>query len=165
MTSKKTRVALRDAIAHPVHWFAFGFGTGLMPVAPATWGSLLAAIIFWFLPPLGTVVWLVLVAVLFAMGVWICGASARRLGVHDHSDIVWDEIVGMLATLTFVPREIGWIALAFLTFRVMDVLKPWPIRDVDHRLGGGLGIMLDDLLAALYAALTVYLLQLVYSLM
>jgi phosphatidylglycerophosphatase A len=86
-------------------------------------------------------------------GVWICGESARRIGVHDHGGIVWDEIVGMYLTLMVAPFSVtGWI-LAFVLFRVIDIVKPWPIRGLDHRIGGGVGIMLDDLVAALYAAI------------
>ena len=85
------------------------------------------------------------------LGVAICGESARRLGIHDHGGIVWDEIAGMYITLLAAPLTLtGWL-LAFVLFRVMDIVKPWPIRDLDHRLKGGLGIMLDDLAAALYA--------------
>jgi len=83
----------------------------------------------------------------------ICGVSARRLGVHDHRGIVFDEVVGMLASSLAMPsRSLTWLVLAFVLFRIFDVVKPWPIRDVDHRLAGGAGIMLDDLMAALYAA-------------
>jgi phosphatidylglycerophosphatase A len=93
------------------------------------------------------------VAVALAIsGIWICGESARRVGVHDHGGIVWDEIAGMYLTLLAAPATLaGWL-LAFVLFRALDIVKPWPIRDLDHRLGGGVGIMLDDLVAALYAA-------------
>ena len=86
-------------------------------------------------------------------GIWLCGESARRIGVHDHGGIVWDEIVGMYATLLVAPVTVVGFVLAFVLFRVMDIVKPWPIRDLDHSIHGGLGIMLDDLVAALYAAL------------
>jgi len=89
----------------------------------------------------------------FLVGIWLCGASAKRIGVHDHGGIVWDEIIGMYLTLLVVPPEPAWILSAFLLFRLFDIWKPWPIRDLDHRLHGGLGIMLDDVIAALYAAL------------
>jgi phosphatidylglycerophosphatase A len=87
------------------------------------------------------------------IGIWICGESARRIGVHDHGGIVWDEIVGMYVTLFLAPISVVVFVLAFILFRIMDIVKPWPIRDLDHSMQGGLGIMLDDLLAALYAAL------------
>jgi phosphatidylglycerophosphatase A len=150
---------MREVARDPVHWLAFGFGAGLLPIAPGTWGSLLAAIVFWLLAPLPTIGFVVVIVLMFVAGVWICGESARRIGVHDHGGIVFDEIVGMLLTLTVVSHEPLWIMVGFLLFRIADVWKPWPIRDVDHRLSGGLGIMLDDVLAAIYAALVTFLMQ------
>ena len=145
----------RQVLRDPVHWLAFGLGSGLLPVAPGTWGSLLAVGIFWALPPLPLTVMLPALAVVFAFGCVICGTSAQRLGVHDHGGIVFDEIVGMLLVLCVTPRNPGWTLAAFLLFRFFDVVKPWPIREADHRIPGGLGIMLDDVLAAVYAALVV----------
>jgi phosphatidylglycerophosphatase A len=153
------RVVLTD----PVHLVAFGFGTGLMPIAPGTWASLFTAIAFWFLPEMPMTVYLGVVGGLFLLGVWICGESSRRLKVHDFQGIVFDEVVGMLATLIVVIRDPIWIIVAFFFFRVADVWKPWPIRDVDHSLAGGLGIMLDDLLAAVYAALATFLMQYLFT--
>ncbi len=142
------RMVLRD----PVNFLAFGFGTGLAPFAPGTFGSIPGVLLFWLTLEFGLYVQFgVAVALAFA-GIWICGESARRIGVHDHGGIVWDEITGMYFTLLVAPYSVtGWL-LAFALFRVFDIVKPWPIRDLDHRLGGGLGIMLDDLVAALYAA-------------
>jgi len=123
-----------------------------MPFAPGTWGSL-PGILLWLVVPANPL-WQLSVAVLgFLFGVWLCGESARRIGVHDHGGIVWDEIIGMYLTLLVIPPEPVWILAAFILFRIADIWKPWPIRDLDHRLGGGLGIMLDDVIAALYAAL------------
>jgi len=136
----------------PVHFLAFGFGTGLAPFAPGTFGSLPGVLLFWLTMGYGLYVQLTVIALLIAAGIWICGESARRLGIHDHGGIVWDEIAGMYLTLMVAPVSVtGWL-LAFVFFRFMDIVKPWPIRDLDHRLGGGVGIMLDDLVAALYAA-------------
>lgn len=145
----------RQVLRDPVHWLAFGLGSGLLPVAPGTWGSLLAVGIYWALPPVPPAIMLPVLAAAFAAGCVICGTSARRLGVHDHGGIVFDEIVAMLLVLCVTPRTPGWTLLAFLAFRVFDVVKPWPIREADHRIPGGLGIMLDDVLAAVYAALVV----------
>ncbi len=145
-------VAARTVFTDPVNFLAFGFGTGLAPVAPGTAGSLPGVLLFWLMLDFGLYVQLTVGAVLVLAGVWICGESARRIGIHDHGGIVWDEIAGMYLTLLAAPlTPIGWLA-AFVLFRVMDIVKPWPIRDLDHRLGGGVGIMLDDLVAALYAA-------------
>ena len=132
---------LRD----PVHLLAFGLGTGLSPVAPGTVGSLLGVALAWVTRDFSLLTQVAIAVSLFAGGVWLCGESARRLGIHDHGGIVWDEIVGMYLVLLVTP---------FALFRAFDIVKPWPIRDLDHRIKGGAGIMLDDLVAALYAALT-----------
>jgi phosphatidylglycerophosphatase A len=143
----------RQVFADPVHILAFGFGTGLSPVAPGTVGSLLGVVLAWITLDLGPIVQIGLATAMFVAGIWICGESSRRLGVHDHGGIVWDEIVAMFAVLIVVPYALyPWI-LAFGLFRAFDIVKPWPIRDLDHRMKGGAGIMLDDLVAALYAAL------------
>jgi phosphatidylglycerophosphatase A len=145
-----------NALRDPVHFVAFGFGAGLAPRAPGTFGSLVGLVFAWWVLdlPLAWRVGVVLAAA--AAGVFLCGESARRLRKHDDQRIVFDEIVGVLVT-AFAVREKSVLALVlvFVFFRVFDILKPWPIRDVDHRLSGGLGIMLDDLIAALYAALCV----------
>ena len=158
-----TQNLTRDVIRDPVHWLAFGFGSGLLPIAPGTWASLFTAIVFWIIAPLPTIEFAAVIFSMFVVGIWICGESARRIGVHDHGGIVFDEIVGMLLTLTVVSHEPVWIAVAFLLFRVADIWKPWPIRDVDHRLAGGLGIMLDDVLAAFYAALVTLFMQRLFA--
>jgi phosphatidylglycerophosphatase A len=142
----------RQVLSDPVHILAFGFGAGLAPFAPGTVGSLLGVLLAWLTLDLGLISHIAIAAALFLAGIWICGASARRLGIHDHGGIVWDEIAGMYVTLLLAPPAVAAWALGFLLFRAFDIVKPWPIRDLDHRLGGGLGIMLDDLVAALYAA-------------
>lgn len=142
----------RTVMTDPVHFLAFGFGTGLAPFAPGTFGSLPGVLLFWLTMGFGLYVQLGVALALVLAGIWICGESARRIGVHDHGGIVWDEIAGMYVTLLIAPATpLGWV-LAFVLFRVMDIVKPWPIRDLDHRLKGGVGIMLDDLAAALYAS-------------
>jgi phosphatidylglycerophosphatase A len=152
MTNQPENLA-RTVMTDPVHILAFGFGTGLAPFAPGTFGSLPGILLFWLTLDFGLYVQLGIAAAMALAGIWICGESARRIGVHDHGGIVWDEIVGMYLTLLVAPFSVfGWI-LAFALFRVMDIVKPWPIRDLDHRIGGGVGIMLDDLAAALYAAI------------
>ena len=143
----------RTVLTDPVHFLAFGFGTGLAPFAPGTFGSSPGLILFWLTLDFGLYVQLSIAVAMALIGIWICGESARRIGVHDHGGIVWDEIVGMYVTLFLAPVSVVGFVLAFVLFRIMDIVKPWPIRDLDHSMQGGLGIMLDDLLAALYAAL------------
>ncbi|NNF50139.1 MAG: phosphatidylglycerophosphatase A [Woeseiaceae bacterium] len=144
---------VRAVLTDPVNFLAFGFGSGLAPVAPGTFGSIPGLVLFWLTLDLGPYVQLAIAAGLVGAGIWLCGESARRIGVHDHGGIVWDEIAGMYITLFAAPVTAFGFAAAFVLFRVADIAKPWPIRDLDHRIHGGLGIMLDDLGAALYAAL------------
>ncbi len=142
------------------HLLAFGFGAGLSPKAPGTVGTLVGLPLFAVLCPLQWPAYLAATLLLFVAGCWICGESARLLGVHDHGGIVFDEIVGFL--LAAAPLVVwrpgtagGWAAgllAAFLLFRLFDIWKPWPIRWLDRHVHGGLGIMLDDLLAAAFAA-------------
>lgn len=144
----------------PRYWIAFGFGSGLAGRAPGTVGTLVAIPIY-----VGMQLWLspllygLMTVVLFVLGVWVCGQTARALGVHDHAGIVWDEIVGYLLAMSFAPFGIVWVMAGFVLFRIFDIMKPWPIGVVDRRVGGGLGIMLDDALAAVYTALVMYLAQ------
>lgn len=136
----------------PVHLFAFGFGAGLMPRAPGTFGTLVAVPIVVLVMQFGWMVHLAFAIGAAAIGIWICGESARRLGVHDHPGIVWDEITGYTVTMLAAPPDWYWLLAGFVLFRFFDILKPWPIREADHSLHGGLGIMLDDVMAGVFAA-------------
>lgn len=149
-------VVLKD----PVLFLAFGFGSGLAPRAPGTFGTLAAVPLLWLaLLWLGPWTFTALTVAISAVGIWLCGAASRKLGVHDHGGIVWDEFAGLFVTA--LPVVFGLAAslslpvallLAFAWFRLFDVWKPWPIRLLDARVHGGLGIMLDDLLAGVFAA-------------
>lgn len=141
---------LRD----PGHLFALGFGSGLAPRAPGTFGTLAAIPVYLLCAQLPLISYLLVVVVAFGGGVYLCGRTARALGVHDHPGIVWDEVVGYLLTMAFAPPGWLWVALGFVCFRLFDILKPWPIRMLDRRVHGGLGIMVDDLAAGAAAALT-----------
>ena len=152
----------------PVHLIAFGFGSGLSPWAPGTFGTLIAIPIVLFVMQFGFAVHLAFAILAAIFGIYVCGESARRLGVHDHPGIVWDEITGFAVTMLTVPhsagggssivaagggsRQIYWVLAGFALFRLLDIWKPWPIREADHSLSGGLGIMLDDVIAGIFAA-------------
>lgn len=142
---------------NPVHLLAFGLGSGALPKAPGTFGTLAAVPLFLLLQPLAGVPYLLLVLVLFLLGIWLCGRTSRDLGVHDHGGIVWDEWVGLLITLWMVPPGWTWLLAGFCLFRLFDILKPWPIGWLDRHVSGGLGIMLDDLLAGIYSLLLIQL--------
>jgi phosphatidylglycerophosphatase A len=141
----------------PSHLLAFGFGSGLLPAAPGTWGTLAAVPCYLLMAPLSLPWYLFLLALAFLAGIWICGQASKDLGVHDHGGIVWDEIVGYLVAMALVPATLFWVLIGFVLFRFFDILKPWPIGYMDRKIGGGLGIMLDDLLAGVYALLVMYL--------
>jgi len=134
-----------------VHLLAFGLGAGLSPRAPGTAGTLVAIPIYLACASLPAPAYAALVAVMFAAGIALCGVTARDLGVHDHPGIVWDEIVGYLLTLTALPVSAAWMAAGFILFRLFDIAKPWPIGWLDRRMGGGLGIMVDDAAAGALA--------------
>ncbi len=152
MNMEKTELR-RKVLRDPINLLAFGFGSGLAPVAPGTAGSLVGLVLAWSTLDLPIAARLLVAIALILSGIWICGEAARRIAVHDHPGIVWDEIAGIYLALLVAPPSIWAWALGFGLFRLFDIWKPWPIRDLDHRLKGGLGIMLDDLVAALYTAL------------
>jgi phosphatidylglycerophosphatase A len=143
-------------LRQPVHFLAFGFGAGLMPRAPGTFGTLIAVPLVALVMQGGWYALLAFAVATFVAGIWICGESARRLGVHDHPGIVWDEITGYSVTMLAAPAQWHWLAAGFVLFRFFDILKPWPIREADHSLRGGLGIMLDDVIAGVFAAVFLF---------
>ncbi len=138
-------------LKNPVHLLAFGFGSGCAPVAPGTFGTLLAVLLYLPLSLLPLLPYLLVLAGVILSGIWLCGRTSRDLGVHDHGGIVWDEFAGYFVTMIAAPPGWWWIAVGFLLFRLFDIWKPWPIRVLDKRVAGGWGIMVDDLLAGVYA--------------
>lgn len=142
---------MNTSLTHPAHWLAFGLGSGLAPKAPGTFGTLAAmplAIGLMLLPAS----WSLAVIILATwLGIWLCDKTSKDLGVHDHPGIVWDEWVGIFMTLWLVPL-LWWTPIAaFILFRFFDIIKPWPIKWFDQRVHGGLGIMIDDMIAAVPA--------------
>ena len=144
-------VAARQLL-NPSCLVALGFGSGLLPVAPGTAGTLAAVPLYLLLQDLPLGAYLTVVLVFLFGGILVCGYTAARLGVHDHPAIVWDEVVGYLVTMTAAPAGWSWLAAGFVLFRMFDILKPWPIGWLDRRVHGGTGIMLDDVIAGVFAA-------------
>lgn len=157
------RVTKEQLLANPANFLALGAGSGLAPVAPGTFGTL-AAIPIAMLMPGNLPIYITIVLVLFAAGVWLCDTCANNLGVHDHPAIVFDEWVGYLITMIAAPRSLLFLALGFALFRLFDILKPWPISIADKRVAGGFGIMVDDVIAGVFAAVTLQLLILIIGL-
>lgn len=136
---------------NPIHLAALGFGAGAVPHAPGTAGTLVAIPLYVLIATLSPVWYAGIVLLLFTIGVSICDHTERALGVHDHPGIVWDEIVGYLITMFLAPANWIWLIVGFGLFRLFDIWKPFPIRTLESRIGGGLGTMLDDAVAGLYA--------------
>ena len=144
---------VRDLLRDPASLLAFGFGAGLAPWVPGTAGTLAAVPFYlWAAHHLSLPLYLIVLTGAFVLGTYVCGRAAEKMGVHDHGGIVWDEFVGFWLTMVAVPPEWPWVISGFVLFRIFDMVKPWPIRAVDRRVGGGFGIMLDDLLAGAAAA-------------
>lgn len=157
MSASQRNKLKQIALSTPSGFLAFGFGSGLAPKAPGTFGTLAAIPFAWVIKTLPLMYYLPLLLLLFLLGVWICGRVGREIGQHDHGGIVWDEMVGYWLAIAFVPMQWSWLIAAFVLFRLFDIWKPWPIRYFDKKMGGGFGVMVDDVLAAVYTILVLWL--------
>jgi phosphatidylglycerophosphatase A len=156
--AKPNQPNLKLLIAHPAHLISLGFGSGLAPKAPGTFGTLVGIPFFWLISGLTIYVQLLIISLLFFLGIYCCDKTGKALGVSDHGGIVWDEIVSIMLVLTFAPINWLWWLVAFLLFRLFDIWKPYPIRQFDAKFKNGFGVMFDDLLAAVYAIIGLQLL-------
>ena len=157
--SAADRALLRQQCQTWDGFFALGFGSGLAPRAPGTAGTLAAVPLAFAIKMLPPVALALVIIVAFLFGVWICGRVGERLGVSDHGAIVWDEFVGFWLAIALVPASWEWILAGFVLFRLFDILKPWPIGPVDRRVKGGLGVMLDDMIAGALALAVLWVAQ------
>ena len=146
-----TKEMARKVWSDPIYFLAFGFGSGLMRKAPGTWGTVAAIPVFLLLQ--NTPVWLYLITTIlfFILGIYVCEVVSKELGVHDYKGIVWDEVVGYLITMFMAPSGLIWILVGFGLFRFFDILKPEPIKSCDKKVYGGMGVMLDDVIAGIMA--------------
>lgn len=149
----EARLSARQIIKDPILFLAFGFGSGLAKKMPGTFGTLAAVPLYLLLQPLGLLIYTLATVLAVVAGVTICDQAAKKLRVHDYGGIVWDEVAGLLLTLWGAPFSWQNLLLGFALFRLLDIVKPWPISWLDRRVGGGLGIMLDDVAAGILAAL------------
>lgn len=142
---------LRFMLSHPLHFLSLGFGSGLAKVAPGTFGTLVGLPLFWLMASYSMSMQLLVIAMLFIIGIYFCEFTGKAIGVIDHGSIVWDEIVAIMLVLTFTPHQWQWWLAAFVLFRLFDIWKPYPIRQLEAKFKNGFGVMFDDLLAAIYA--------------
>ncbi|WP_375055706.1 phosphatidylglycerophosphatase A [Zobellella sp. DQSA1] len=145
-------------LSNPLHLLALGFGSGLSPVMPGTMGTLAAIPLYLLIQGLPQWAYVGLLVLGFVAGIKICEAATQAIGRHDHGAIVWDEIIGFGITMIAAPAGWGWILAGFVLFRFFDIIKPWPIRWFDRKVHGGFGIMLDDVIAGLFALVCLQLL-------
>lgn len=153
-------------LTNPIHFLAVGLGSGMFSKMPGTMGSI-ASIPLWFLfaylPDFayGDIIYWILMLLTFILGCYVCDKTSIDTKTHDSGNIVWDEFVGMWITLFFIPQiTVFWVIAAFLLFRIFDIIKPWPIRCFDQKVHGGVGIMIDDVIAAIFSSFCIYLLTL-----
>jgi len=149
--------SIKTVLTNPIHFLAFGFGSGLSPKAPGTMGTIVAIPIFILFSYLTLTNYFILLIILIIFSFYIAGKSAQLLGVHDHGGIVIDEICGYLVTMMLAPVTWQAIIAGFILFRIFDIFKPWPIKLLDQRIPGGVGIVVDDLMAGIYALLSLQL--------
>jgi phosphatidylglycerophosphatase A len=144
---------------NPWHFIAFGFGTGALPVAPGTFGTLIAIPFYLAIQNLPSLAYFIIVLIVIAGSIWICDKVSREINVHDHQGMCLDEVVGYLVTMCGVPHGLKWIILGFLLFRLFDIWKPQPIRYLDEKLTGGAGVILDDVAAGIYSCFILHILS------
>lgn len=150
LRSTERNPEIRDLFANPALMLAFGFGTGLSRIMPGTFGTLVGVPIVYLLCGQSWWLWLLAIVVAFAVGVIACERACQWLDVHDHRGVVWDEVVGYMVTMAFLPCDWRLFVVGFFLFRFFDIVKPWPISWIDRRVHGGFGVMLDDVIAGLF---------------
>jgi len=160
-TNTKKEPTLAFLISHPAHFFGLGLGSGLTGFAPGTFGTLAAIPLWLLMAEQLLLIQCVIIIVASVIGIYFCGKTASDLGSHDHGAIVWDEFVGFWITMLFAPAGWLWLVIGFILFRLFDILKPWPISYLDKYVHGGLGIMIDDIVAGVLAGAVLYLLAMV----
>jgi phosphatidylglycerophosphatase A len=152
------QIRSRVSLLNPVHFLALGFGSGLASKMPGTFGTLAALPLVVLLSYYSSFnVYLIVTILISIVGIWICGKTADDMGVHDDSSIVWDEVAGMLLTMLAIPLSWQTLLAGFVLFRFFDILKPWPISYLDKHVHDGFGIMIDDVLAGLFACACLHL--------
>ncbi|MEH6452273.1 MAG: phosphatidylglycerophosphatase A [Psychromonas sp.] len=143
-------------LSNPIHLAAVGFGSGLANKAPGTFGTIAAVPLYYLMSFLSVETYIAILVVSSILGVWICHVTSRDMGVHDHKAIVWDEFVGYWITMLMVPFSIQWAIVGFILFRFFDILKPYPISWLDKKVHGGFGIMIDDIVAGVFAGVVLH---------
>lgn len=154
--AKRGQAGLRSVWQNPWHFLACGLGVGTFPYMPGTVGTLLGVVVYLLLAKCHFITYVILELLLLSVGVYLCGRFNREVGTDDHPAAVWDEVASFPMVMLGIPQTAGYVVLGFILFRVLDIWKPWPISWVDRRIHGGVGVMLDDVLAALLSWIILY---------
>lgn len=141
----------RKVWRHPIYFIGFGFGSGAMPFAPGTFGTLMAIPFYLLCQSLPLMSYLMVVAILILVSSWICEYLSKQIEINDHPGMCIDELAGFFVTMINAPVGWPWVVLGFLLFRFFDIIKPWPIRLVDRNMHNGFGMVLDDVLAGVFS--------------
>lgn len=147
-------------LKNPIHFLSLGFGLGLAPKAPGTFGTFAALPFIYLFSVLDTTEYVGVVVAFALLGIYLCGATSKAMKAHDHPAIVWDEVVGYMIAMIAVPVTWLHLLVAFVLFRFFDILKPWPIKALDKHVKGGFGIMIDDVIAGVFSLVIIHLLML-----
>lgn len=140
---------------NPMYFMAFGFGSGAVPFAPGTFGTLMAIPFYLALRLLPLTYYLIFIILFVAFTSWLCDEISRRTHTHDHPGMCIDEFAGFFVTMIGAPTGFYWILLGFILFRLFDIVKPWPIAYADRHIKGGFGMVFDDVLAGIYAMIII----------
>lgn len=151
-------IAPQSVWTNPVHFIAFGFGSGAMPYAPGTFGTLACIPFYLLFQELNWWQYFIVTLIVILIGIYLCGRVCKELDTHDHPGAVLDEFVGFFVTMNFAPKGWVWIVIGFLLFRLFDIWKPFPIKWIDENVSGGFGVVLDDILAGIYALIIIQIL-------
>ncbi|MBA2654352.1 MAG: phosphatidylglycerophosphatase A [Gammaproteobacteria bacterium] len=158
-----TKQISREVFTDPITFLSFGFGTGLLPSMPGTWGTLIAIPFYLLFRSFPWQLYLALVLVTFVVGIWMCEQTEKKCGVHDDPGIVWDELVGYWTTMFLAPAGLFWVIIGFLLFRFFDIFKPWPIGWLNRHASGGWGVMIDDFVAGIFSFILLQILAWIIS--
>lgn len=161
MTTSRPEVNFKTLLKKPAAFIAYGFGSGLSPKAPGTFGTLVAIPIYWLIQDWSLTAYLIFTLMAFLFGIWICQKTVDWLKQDDPGGIVWDEVVGYLVTMIAAPKGWLWITLGFVLFRLFDILKPWPVSLADRKIHGGFGVMFDDVIAGVMSLLAIQMINFV----
>ncbi len=159
MTKPMNKAVPQSIWQNPIHFIACGFGIGSIPIMPGTFGTLAGVVLYLMLQPLSLAPYIIITAILVIAGIYLCGRVNHDFGTHDHPAAVWDEIATFPIVMIAIPYTWYYLLMGFLLFRIFDIWKPWPIRWVDKNVHGGFGVMFDDVMAAVFAWVIVFIIS------